>query len=399
MITTDVQLQKQVYVPGEEVTGTVYFSVDAPMSYRSAKVSLIVKERTEFACGKATFREEKKLVNQEHPISFPKDEKGKIKPGEYDIHFSFALPQGLPLPYEGTNGTISYAVVAHIDIPYGVDVDVPREFSVRSTSRQSSQTEPVSAVSGDVQDPNESIVTFSLERDEFSQGENIEGRYTYRNQESKTIKNIKVHLKCKEMATAHEQTVKANLLSLVSKIPVRSKSLQGQGSFSIRIPEDAPRSFDSSLISVLYTLSVSLDIAMGLDVQASATIGVIATTDETLSPREGTTEVRRCQNCQTVIVPPYSTYCSNCGAALTQATEETPPPKLGSKAKPGKRAKSAASHGEECMVCDLELKPGEDVVWCPHCGNPAHRAHLIEWIRSKHACPMCRENLSDRDFR
>ncbi len=55
---------------------------------------------------------------------------------------------------------------------------------------------------------------------------------------------------------------------------------------------------------------------------------------------------------------------------------------------------------EKCMVCALPIKDEEknEKVYCPHCRNPAHENHLIEWIKLKGICPLCRKNLSQSDI-
>jgi len=51
-----------------------------------------------------------------------------------------------------------------------------------------------------------------------------------------------------------------------------------------------------------------------------------------------------------------------------------------------------------CMVCGLEIRSGEDVVFCPHCKSPAHREHLLEWLHIKGICPNCRRFIRKEDL-
>ncbi|MHA1264714.1 MAG: PCI domain-containing protein [Candidatus Helarchaeota archaeon] len=47
-----------------------------------------------------------------------------------------------------------------------------------------------------------------------------------------------------------------------------------------------------------------------------------------------------------------------------------------------------------CMVCNLTINPAkEEIVYCPHCNAPAHRSHLIEWIKIKRTCPNCKRSI------
>lgn len=51
-----------------------------------------------------------------------------------------------------------------------------------------------------------------------------------------------------------------------------------------------------------------------------------------------------------------------------------------------------------CMVCKRPISFGEEKVACPKCQNPAHFAHLQEWIKAKGKCPMCSNKLKESDI-
>ncbi len=47
-----------------------------------------------------------------------------------------------------------------------------------------------------------------------------------------------------------------------------------------------------------------------------------------------------------------------------------------------------------CIVCNLTINPAkEELIYCPYCNSPAHRAHLIEWVKIKGACPNCKREI------
>ena len=105
-----------------------------------------------------------------------------------------------------------------------------------------------------------------------------------------------------------------------------------------------------------------------------------------------------CPHCQATIMSANATYCWKCGSTLIpQKASATAPP---SETKP-KAATKVIQHvidTAKCDICDLELAEGDDVVWCPHCGNPAHRDHLISWIKEKGTCPICGKRLILEDY-
>jgi hypothetical protein len=52
----------------------------------------------------------------------------------------------------------------------------------------------------------------------------------------------------------------------------------------------------------------------------------------------------------------------------------------------------------KCTVCNLPIKDNEQRLFCPYCGNPSHREHLLEWIKVRGFCPYCRKKLRRKDL-
>jgi endogenous inhibitor of DNA gyrase (YacG/DUF329 family) len=52
----------------------------------------------------------------------------------------------------------------------------------------------------------------------------------------------------------------------------------------------------------------------------------------------------------------------------------------------------------KCIVCNLPIRENQQKLFCPYCGNSAHRTHLLEWIKIKGFCPYCRKNLRRKDL-
>lgn len=54
---------------------------------------------------------------------------------------------------------------------------------------------------------------------------------------------------------------------------------------------------------------------------------------------------------------------------------------------------------EKCTVCNLKIKVEDRKVYCPFCGLPAHRDHLLEWLKIKGFCPNCAKPLDIKEVR
>jgi hypothetical protein len=49
---------------------------------------------------------------------------------------------------------------------------------------------------------------------------------------------------------------------------------------------------------------------------------------------------------------------------------------------------------ERCAVCGYWVYPGELVVLCPSCHVQGHRTHMLEFLKAKGTCPVCKVRLS-----
>lgn len=48
----------------------------------------------------------------------------------------------------------------------------------------------------------------------------------------------------------------------------------------------------------------------------------------------------------------------------------------------------------KCAVCGKNIEIFDEVSGCPICGTKAHKDHLIEWVKMKKTCPVCKKNIS-----
>jgi predicted RNA-binding Zn-ribbon protein involved in translation (DUF1610 family) len=118
-----------------------------------------------------------------------------------------------------------------------------------------------------------------------------------------------------------------------------------------------------------------------------------------LSLREIRVKWGKCSHHRTVTMSSKANFCPDCGSRLRRGSEGATPPGTEYETRQEAHVESAMEYGDKCMVCNLEVSEDLGVVWCPYCGNPAHRMHLIDWVHVKRSCPICGEHLDDRDLR
>lgn len=56
---------------------------------------------------------------------------------------------------------------------------------------------------------------------------------------------------------------------------------------------------------------------------------------------------------------------------------------------------AASGSAGKCIVCNLAISKADEVVFCPHCGSPAHREHMLEWLHTHDYCPVCEKHLDE----
>jgi len=48
----------------------------------------------------------------------------------------------------------------------------------------------------------------------------------------------------------------------------------------------------------------------------------------------------------------------------------------------------------KCAVCGKNIEIFDEVAGCPICEAKAHKDHITDWVRVKHACPVCKKSLN-----
>ncbi len=87
-------------------------------------------------------------------------------------------------------------------------------------------------------------------------------------------------------------------------------------------------------------------------------------------------------------------FCADTGAELKQinpTAENTETVILDIK-KETIRVSTASK--SKCTVCGKDIEIFDEVSGCPICQAKAHREHLIDWIKTKHSCPVCKKSLN-----
>lgn len=51
----------------------------------------------------------------------------------------------------------------------------------------------------------------------------------------------------------------------------------------------------------------------------------------------------------------------------------------------------------KCSICLSKIAASEEILECPSCHSLAHKTHLLEWLKIKGCCPVCRNPLKSKN--
>ncbi|EFO91306.1 hypothetical protein CRE_11666 [Caenorhabditis remanei] len=138
--TPQVEFTKEIFFPGENVTGRAWVSTKKDMSARNVEISFFGKSVTAWRTDgdrknrpvedKSFKKGEETYVVLKHVVWTPDDGNNTFPSGDYEWNFSFELPNECPPSFEGKFGFIRYYVSVHIDVPNWIDKKVERAITV-----------------------------------------------------------------------------------------------------------------------------------------------------------------------------------------------------------------------------------------------------------------------------
>ncbi|EGT40875.1 hypothetical protein CAEBREN_07925 [Caenorhabditis brenneri] len=139
----EIKFDKEIYAPGETVTGKVIVSTKKDTTVRKVDITFFGKavtawrtdgkRRNQPVTDHSYKKGEETYVETKHTAWTPEDDKNTFPAGKYKWKFSFDLPKECPASFEGKFGFIRYWVLVHIDVPYWVDSKTEKAITVLPT--------------------------------------------------------------------------------------------------------------------------------------------------------------------------------------------------------------------------------------------------------------------------
>lgn len=106
-----------------------------------------------------------------------------------------------------------------------------------------------------------------------------------------------------------------------------------------------------------------------------------------------------CGNCGSTVIVENAHFCPRCGASLSAKARGRGVRVMQPVPAPSTREAATIGPVGTCIVCKQEFRLGSDYACCPHCGSPAHKTHLLEYLHVHSQCPACQRHLDERELR
>ena len=80
-----------------------------------------------------------------------------------------------------------------------------------------------------------------------------------------------------------------------------------------------------------------------------------------------------------LILPSLKMHCLSCGNLIKSAYEP---------------CSNCNQIPQRCIICQGLIKHGDSVLECPQCSNLAHSDHMLQWLKIKEECPICKSKVT-----
>jgi hypothetical protein len=277
-----VELQREVFLPGETVSGTVHLQIDKPVNAREIRLDVEGVEHTFITVshGKSshTYHERNHIIKTRITFQHNLDvQSQELEQGYYNFPFEFVIPpKGLP-SYHGRNVKITYTLKARVDIPLWFDIKDEKEFYVvRNREDLRRYNKPIHFQSENYLNLEDSKPGFYVEFPKigFYAGKSIEGTITLCNMQTCKIRKIEMrligieHAKAAKYQRNYKRTKYESELftdDIIEAMPMR---------FNFPIPKSAFGSYEGKYSNFRWAFEVQLDIPLKFDVKARCPIEI-----------------------------------------------------------------------------------------------------------------------------
>ncbi len=290
----EIKMDKDEFLPGEEVFGTVILKTNRPIKCRGVKFKALGREEAMvyvhgLKSGHYTHGNEE-FMNFEFTMA----KEGELEPGDHRYPFSFIIPKDAIPSYAGDEASVVYFLSAWVDIPNWPDTKAKFPFYVlmpepvlpaeweQDISSDSREPRPPrgpfhmvpggihhSSREGDAgEEEKKALIDVWLERKGYLPGETISSTVRIENRTGKSLRKLTAVLRAVEhcvvgIRSGSHRAEKHSFVFELSGEEVMESQIE------IPIPEGVRSSYKGKTTSLEWELRFELDVALGWDTNLS----------------------------------------------------------------------------------------------------------------------------------
>ncbi len=270
MSEVEILLDKDIYYPGEILSGTVIFNPKKKVKFDELHIEFEgdLKTVVRVSHGKHTYtyREHVKLINSKKVF----DTKGEFfERREYK--FSFQIPSDVPPYFDGFKGDILYTLTARIVIPFWFDKVISKSVFILPKPKNVFIS-PKKIIFPKVKHE-KPYVELVLPTFDFYPSGNIPIKICLNN--FKKYRGVRFELTAREKVVAKRHVREVTFKRLVYNFKKEDIPADQWCIVHLRIPSSVPFSINENLINLYWILKITVDIPWRFDISQQISINMV----------------------------------------------------------------------------------------------------------------------------
>ncbi|MCL5773760.1 MAG: hypothetical protein M1536_05205 [Firmicutes bacterium] len=259
----EIELERQVYYPGEKITGKVNLQTESPIKVRKLILTFHAEEVLGADAASTSLNPYlvktsliTPLIKDEKILKEPKPPESQIEISAEEFPFEFIIPENSPASFSSGYSSCLYFLTARAEIPMGVDI-ISKSHITIFPRYEEKKPMPI-----DFGTEEENLkIRISVEKDIFYIADSVEGiidiEYPSAEQPSKIIMALKALEESLEEKIIHKREL-WNTRQMV-ELDVKSAAEAAYGKFSFPIPRQAPFSYQWNTFKVSWYLELRVE--------------------------------------------------------------------------------------------------------------------------------------------
>ncbi|MFH1453442.1 MAG: hypothetical protein ABIH00_05635 [Armatimonadota bacterium] len=260
-----IELDRQLYLPGEEITGKVV--LDSPGFIKIDNIRISFKGTEVLGTKNFWYMFSVPIVDEERALYATNKEKEDVavKSGEYP--FGFTVPSNSPPSFKSADFGCEYILNARLDLGLGKHISAKNHITVVPNAAMYPKNYEVEfGVSN-----NDILFRCFLEKEYFFTGDNLRGNYHIEYPADNPLRSIEFKIEAEGVSLDKDFPFTEKIWESMKAIDIKPGVTQSSGdNFFFAIPDTAPPSGLWNTFRVYWTVSAKVTLSRGESYTAKA---------------------------------------------------------------------------------------------------------------------------------